>query len=560
MGKIGHRIMLVVGVTTLLPLMGLLILHTWQEEQAILEQNLKSRTALALTVIQSLKALMLTGSASIANSFAEHLKRVPEVADLRLMRLDGHEAYQDNRTILDVNWNRGELLFTPRDREQVVPMLSPDDPHLKRLIDSRDLVAFQEYRPGEPSHLTLLTPIPNEPACHRCHGRDKPLLGVVKFSTSLAGVEEQIRQSRIQAGIMLVGCFLVVMLLTHLFIRRAIVLPVTRVTQAMGQVAGGDLTQTVPVLGRDELSAMATSFNTMVGQLLRTYTGLQHEQDKLTTIILSAREGIVVTDRNRRIVLVNPSAERLLDRSMSRIVQEGFMNLVGDADTMASLLSGEDHTHSRDFTVGNRILNIYASRIHTERGDEIGSAALIRDATEEKMLEQHLRKLSYVDELTQLFNRRRMEELLDLNCKLALRHGRELSLMMFDVDHFKRFNDEYGHDQGDRVLRVLGQVVRQSVRETDLPCRFGGEEFCVILPNTPLAGGLRIAETLRAKVERQDVDGLRVTISIGVAVLAENPFRDPEQLLKRADQALYAAKRAGRNRVATAADSQETQP
>lgn len=163
------------------------------------------------------------------------------------------------------------------------------------------------------------------------------------------------------------------------------------------------------------------------------------------------------------------------------------------------------------------------------------------------------------DALTGLFNRGFLEEALAIEQQRALRRGSPIGVMMLDVDHFKRFNDTFGHDAGDVLLRGIGGVLRHTVREGDMPCRYGGEEFVVILPGADLAGTRQRAEVLRAAIERWNPqhDGRSlgtVTVSIGVAAfpLHGNTW---QAVLKTADQALYAAKHAGRNRVLTPVES-----
>jgi diguanylate cyclase (GGDEF)-like protein/PAS domain S-box-containing protein len=329
--------------------------------------------------------------------------------------------------------------------------------------------------------------------------------------------------------------------------------PIDTVTRAMVRAADGDLTQTVPVMGRDELSQMAFSFNHMTEQLMQTYTGLRNEQDKLATIILSAQEGIVVTDNEGKVVLMNPSAETLVGKSMKQVVEEGFLDLLDDRDGLHSLLERDPQIKEPETVHFNgRVLSIYAATIRTPHGSVIGSAALIRDITEEKRLEERLRRLSTTDGLTGLFNRRHLDESLALELERARRYNAPLSIVMFDVDHFKRFNDEHGHDQGDRVLQAIAQQLQEHSRKVDIPCRYGGEEFLAILPGTAQAGAIIVAERLRQSVEQMEVDGLTVTISIGVATVPEIDTDTPDVLIEAADGALYRAKRAGRNQVVTA--------
>lgn len=161
------------------------------------------------------------------------------------------------------------------------------------------------------------------------------------------------------------------------------------------------------------------------------------------------------------------------------------------------------------------------------------------------------------DPLTSLYNRRYMESHLETLVREALRSGRNLSVLVADIDYFKHVNDTYGHDAGDGVLREFANRMRRNTRGIDLPCRLGGEEFVVIMPDTELGRAYQIGERLRACIAaepfsiNQDL-AIRVTTSVGLATL-ENGDDTPQTLFKRADQALYSAKRSGRNRVNAAA-------
>ena len=156
-----------------------------------------------------------------------------------------------------------------------------------------------------------------------------------------------------------------------------------------------------------------------------------------------------------------------------------------------------------------------------------------------------------VDALTGAVNRRGMEEIIEREISRARRGKTPLSVAILDIDHFKRVNDELGHDTGDRALTHLVTVLKSGLRDSDVVCRYGGEEFAVILPDAGIQGALFVVDRLRAMVENARLPlasgTLQICFSAGVTELAENDHRDA--LLKRADNALYAAKRAGRNRV-----------
>jgi diguanylate cyclase (GGDEF)-like protein len=171
---------------------------------------------------------------------------------------------------------------------------------------------------------------------------------------------------------------------------------------------------------------------------------------------------------------------------------------------------------------------------------------------------QRTRELALQDELTGLANRRALEEMLANEVNRALRHGRPLSVLMADVDHFKTINDTYGHRAGDEVLRQLARLVADKLRSIDRPARYGGEELFVMMPETPVDEARRVAERIRSGVEGhtfvvepEDDEPpieLRLTWSVGVASLPENTDR-LDELVELADRALYQAKKEGRNRV-----------
>jgi diguanylate cyclase (GGDEF)-like protein len=182
--------------------------------------------------------------------------------------------------------------------------------------------------------------------------------------------------------------------------------------------------------------------------------------------------------------------------------------------------------------------------------------ALIELRANEKTLSHTVRELELLattDELTGLHNRRSLLHRLKFETARAKRFRSPLSAVMIDLDRFKQINDEHGHAVGDQVLANVGRLLRDSVRVIDVPGRYGGEELCVILPNTPIEGALKFAETLRAKIEAQlhyaGPRQLPVTASIGVGSFDHMEIADAESLLRQADAALYRAKHAGRNRV-----------
>jgi diguanylate cyclase (GGDEF)-like protein/PAS domain S-box-containing protein len=184
---------------------------------------------------------------------------------------------------------------------------------------------------------------------------------------------------------------------------------------------------------------------------------------------------------------------------------------------------------------------------------------VMRDVSERKLLEEKLSRLAMTDGLTGVANRRAFDEALEREWKLTLRHGTQISLLLLDIDHFKPFNDQYGHQVGDDCLRAVAQAAVRVVRTTDIVARYGGEEIAMILPHVDVAGARETAEKVRSVIEGLRVPhggnpegGGWVTVSIGAATALARvggTMQMPEGLLQAADHALYKAKHGGRNRV-----------
>ena len=168
----------------------------------------------------------------------------------------------------------------------------------------------------------------------------------------------------------------------------------------------------------------------------------------------------------------------------------------------------------------------------------------------EALYHEEIYRMTIVDGLTRVYNRRYLQEFLGREIARCRRHNRPLALILFDVDHFKRINDERGHVAGDHVLRELSKLARARIRHEECLARFGGDEFAVVIPETPLEGVRNFAERLRELVSihpfSTDGNDIEVTISLGLAELTAY-MHEPDQLIQAADANLYAAKDAGRN-------------
>jgi diguanylate cyclase (GGDEF)-like protein len=548
--SLGRKLIAAIGLAVLLGIGGMILFQTSQQQADLLAENERTLLQVTESITRGLETIMLRGYADVAPYYAERLRDVRDVEDLRILRPDGRQAFLDNITVDGIHHRLGTQAFPRKVKPEHVQVLPEGDSMLAAAVKTRRPVRYYDTDSAGLRHLTILAPVVLDDRCHACHDPALTVNGVIKLTTSLAAVDADIAATWQSALWILIASVSVMVLAVWLVVRRWIVAPVVAASQAMASVAEGRLDQEVPVRGGDELAQMAISFNSMTQQLVRTYDGLQTEQNKLTTIILAAIEGIVVTDDADNVVLANPAAETLLGKPIWRLMTEGFHNLIDDPARIAGWLAQGGAVE--DVAFNDRLLAVQITRITAPSGDILGSFALLRDVTEERRLEQRLRSLSTTDALTGLWNRRYLDQTLAAEVERSRRYGFELSILLFDIDHFKKFNDTYGHDQGDRVLKAVAEAVGTAVRQVDVPCRYGGEEFVVILPATAIVGAMEIADRLRSRIAGLDVDGLSVTTTIGVADLKEVGATTPAELLEAADKALYDGKRGGRNRVVRA--------
>jgi diguanylate cyclase (GGDEF)-like protein len=266
--------------------------------------------------------------------------------------------------------------------------------------------------------------------------------------------------------------------------------------------------------------------------------------ETLEAAFAAMHDGICIVDADRKIAAVNGRAVALLDLPEQPL---------GTSPPDVLLEEGEP---MREILFQDQLLQVSAATLST------GSRLLVvHDVTKIRQLEQKLRLDATTDPLTRIANRRRFLEFGAEEQARANRHHRPLSIVMVDVDFFKKVNDQYGHAGGDDVLRHIAGVLSDGVRTTDMAARFGGEEFIALLSETPLDEAIAITERLRLAIAGALIETaagiISVTASFGVATAADGHV-DIERLIAAADAALYVAKRNGRNRVECAAEASPT--
>jgi diguanylate cyclase (GGDEF)-like protein len=400
-----------------------------------------------------------------------------------------------------------------------------------------------------------------------------------------------VRNGRLLATGILAG-FFVLAFTFALLVSRSLQRQIDAFLQAARRLGSGDFTVEVPTSGHDEFAALGEEFNKMSRQLEERLQELNQERGRLQDAMRRIgetfaanldREGLleivvktavdgVGADAGRASVRPNASApleqvaitgsvdglEEAVRAAEAKVLETGEpceATVDGVAALSHPMRRGDDvHARvsgvvsvarrARPFSVAERELFHYLAEQAAVSIENVG-------------LHETVERQAVTDELTGLFNRRRFQEAMATEVERSKRFGQPVGLVLLDLDDFKAVNDTYGHQQGDLVLREVARVLRETSREIDEPARYGGEELAVVLPGTDLEGAYNLAERVRAGIEELalpllDGDGnLRVTASFGVATLPGSAD-DMRDLVAAADEALYRAKRAGKNRTVRA--------
>jgi len=313
--------------------------------------------------------------------------------------------------------------------------------------------------------------------------------------------------------------------------------------QALQEIEQRKAAETAQREGAERLRAIVDN---AVEAIISINAECQIEAFNAAAVRLFGYEPCEVIGRNVHLLMPEPD-HSLHDSYVQRFLQTGQPHIIG--------IGREVRGRRKDGTIFPMRLAVSETHISDERH----FTGIIHDITPQKQLEEQLRALSLRDGLTGISNRRCFDETLEKEWRRELRQTEPLSLILLDIDFFKRYNDHYGHQAGDTCLKTVAECLAASVqRAGDLVARYGGEEFVVLLPETSLKNAEQVAEHIRQQVlqlavPHQASDAAQiVTISLGVAGLVPSPGQASQQLLLMADQALYAAKAGGRNRVCVA--------
>jgi diguanylate cyclase (GGDEF)-like protein/PAS domain S-box-containing protein len=304
------------------------------------------------------------------------------------------------------------------------------------------------------------------------------------------------------------------------------------------------------------------ALHTLQQQLATANEELKESEALYRSVSEMANDGIGIMAQGM-ITFCNSSFAKMIGREIDEVLGQPFSTFLHPdslpevMEDYQKVLAGEEITPRREFTVVKKkgdVVTIEVSASVLEDPPNLRVLLIGRDITEQKRLEDQLHQLAITDPLTGISNRRHFFNLAEKELARARRYKRPISAVMIDLDTFKQINDQYGHLVGDQVLQAVAKRVRDCVREVDIPVRYGGEEFVILMPDTDLANAAKMAERLCVEINSQPIKTndkpVSVTISLGVASCEVGQEITIDTLLDWVDQAMYAAKREGRNRVA----------
>ncbi|GAV20277.1 cyclic di-GMP phosphodiesterase Gmr [Mariprofundus micogutta] len=663
----------------LLPLVGILsltfiitsVILIREQGELITDQARSEADNLANSMLSSLKTLMTAGDALYVHDWLKRIRSHPDMQRIGILRRDGNDAFQDLRTINQVNAYIGENRFM----REPLPLHRQDDLPASSVEQA---ASGQTVTLEQGSNMTFLLPIKRDAQCASCHGYDaSPVRGILRLTLSTEKTALGLQQTALTVSLIAAGAMLMLSWLSYMIIRNRILAPIDQMTQATADITAGNLDARVDTRDGDEIAALGHSFNDMTESLEQTTVSKCY----VDQIIYSLGDMLFVTDDDGIIIMINPAvsltlgfeSSELVGKQVTEIVLGGLMtpqeaesleagsainsidrqilNKAGEKipvlisvsmlepsknkhqliyaahditrqkvaerqmqlaakvmDTVSNgiIVSDAEHRilmvnpaftaitgyeaedvigrkpgmlqsdeHDEDFyqqlrdkvmslgywegEIWNRRKNgevypqwLTISSMRDDTGAITHCVSTFLDISEEKRIHHELEYLANHDSLTNLPNRKLFIDRIEHALPMAKRAKHTVALLFVDIDGFKPVNDMHGHAVGDSLLKAIAVRLRECVRESDTVARIGGDEFTILMEGVDdISHVMPIAEKVLNSMKRPfDVDEVhcRIGASIGISLYPEHAD-NLNDLVKRADGAMYQAKKLGRNRV-----------
>lgn len=570
-------------LTALIPLMAISMLLAMAGLGKFLRDVFHDRAELetarlGIAVKSALRESMLRNPELALNNILADLGKTPGIQRIWVIDKNGRVAHAADRSVI------GKVLNKRQDPRCTVCHSNGKVPEAQTY--------FTHDEAGAPivRHMSL---IENEKQCWTCHGSEARLNGVLLLEESTGTFHDAVWTVERRLGATGVLTLAFIVLASVVVTTKVIERPIGRLMAGVRQLGKGDLSVRIPVCGRDELAELAGSFNQMAGDLGTSLEEVRNKNAELSVvysilerltktinlgelkeIILQTLMEVLETDRvllmsnltphqSREILIRTRGVERLhriTDPEEDAVLPEWF-----PSDVASRWLQGELHD---PFVTADKHVAVIPVRI---RQTSLGLLLIQRDRplkhaeSNQQLLtalaehigvafeNARLYTLAITDDLTQLFTIRYFQIQVEESISRFQRYGQNFGVLMLDLDHFKRVNDDWGHPVGDEVLRRVAGCLLRSIRAVDSAYRYGGEEFAILLPEVDPSGARTVAERVRQAIKDLEIPlaggkMLSVTASIGIAICSKNGV-SVQELVSAADTALYEAKRAGRNRI-----------
>lgn len=403
--------------------------------------------------------------------------------------------------------------------------------------------------------------------------------------SSTARANERRLEELFHALVLALPCIMLLVLIGMAYLlSRRVLQPLSQLSDAVRAVAKGDLSVRTPAARQDEVGEVSRIFDALALDLVsqlrnevadrrRAENALTLQSSRLQAILDAEPECVMLLGPELGIADINRSGLEWIEASGAEQAKSSGLQTFIDEEHRGEVLAlirrvAQGKSDSVEFRMrGLRGSERWVQAYLTPLTDSAGNTEILvvaRDVTLNKKLTMELERRAHVDFLTQLNNRGRFMQLAEAELARAVRYGMSVSVLMLDVDHFKKVNDTHGHKVGDEALVRLADVCKKTLRPFDIIGRLGGEEFAVLLPQTDAQRALEVAERLRGAIADTQVPlaqglPLHFTVSIGVSTQT-SAAENLDTLLSRADEALYAAKAQGRDRVRLDAVAPDARP
>lgn len=554
------------------------------QKAALTKQAGEQAAELSNIINSALKYQMITGNVELTQ------RLITEIASYKNVR----SAYIINREgviKISAEPSSGERLLS-KDNKECLNCHTRKEKTAIAILPTQDKAIFVRDK----TILHNVTLIRNEPACFQCHPAEQEILGHLLIDYTTEGTDSLITATLMRILLTAFGTFVIMTLIILYLMNHWLHKPITLLALGVGEIKKGNYGNQIDYRGNTEFQVLAESFNEMSRDILNHINEIRNKGFELTilyTIVKKISESIYLEEL--KIVVVDLLIE-LMDCKECFIItpslKSGLYEITkmnkGDMPAKAQLPLSEiaefvstegidivsplTNWTNREMTESTLSNNSYVVSLPlTIRDSQLGLLIAVREMgnpfDEESFRlitaakghlavafeNARLYTLAITDELTNLFTIRHFQTQMEIELARYTRYGQKCSILMLDIDKFKSVNDIYGHPAGDKVLKEVASVIMNNLREIDIPCRYGGEEFVIILPGTSENGARLVAERIRKNLEQKaiEVDSgkkISVTISIGGACCPQHGV-ELREIVTIADKALYTAKERGRNRV-----------